>query len=134
MEKFDVIVIGAGPAGMLAAGRASQLGAKVLLLEKMRLPGRKLLITGKGRCNVTNSAPISEFIKHVYPEGRFLKPAFSNFYAPQILELLAQHGVECTLERGGRYFPASNSSHDVLKALLLWLNNLNVIIKCGQKS
>jgi predicted Rossmann fold flavoprotein len=133
VEKFDVIVIGAGPAGLLAAGRAAQLGAKVLVLEKMRLPGRKLLITGKGRCNVTNSATISEFIKHAYPDGKFLKPAFSNFYAPQILEILAQHGVECTLERGGRYFPASNQSYDVLKALLTWLEKYKVEIRCGHK-
>ncbi|HPE77622.1 MAG TPA: NAD(P)/FAD-dependent oxidoreductase, partial [Draconibacterium sp.] len=65
MKNFDIIVVGAGPAGLLAAGRAAELGAKVLILEKMYAPGRKLLITGKGRCNITNSAEISEFIKHV---------------------------------------------------------------------
>ena len=66
MDKYDVIVIGAGPAGLLAAGRAAESGGNVLVLEKMKQPGRKLLITGKGRCNITNSAPISEFITHVY--------------------------------------------------------------------
>ena len=72
MNSFDVIVVGAGPAGLLAAGRAAERGASVLVLEKMRQEGRKLLITGKGRCNITNDAAISEFIKHVYPNGKFL--------------------------------------------------------------
>src|SRR5690554_2004129 len=121
MESYDVIVIGAGPAGLLAAGRAAGLGAKVLLLEKMRSEGRKLLITGKGRCNITNNAPQAEFIKHVFPEGRFLRNAFSQFYADDIIRLLRQYGVEVVLERGGRYFPASNKSLDVLRALLTWV-------------
>jgi len=78
MSKFDVLVVGAGPAGLLAAGRAAELGGKVLVLEKMEQPGRKLLITGKGRCNITNSAEIPEFLKHVYPKGRFLRNAFAH--------------------------------------------------------
>lgn len=72
MRKYDVIVIGAGPAGLLAAGRAAEQGAKVLVLEKMYSEGRKLLITGKGRCNITNNAAIGEFITHVFPNGRIL--------------------------------------------------------------
>ena len=131
MNNFDAIIVGAGPAGLLAAGRAAELGGKVLVLEKMKREGRKLLITGKGRCNITNDAPISEFIKHVYPNGRFLRTAFSSFYSKDIIELLQKHGVECTLERGGRYFPASNRSADVLKALLQWVNSFKVEIRCG---
>lgn len=131
MEKFDVIVIGAGPAGLLAAGRAAELGKKVLVLEKMRQAGRKLLITGKGRCNITNSAAIGQFITHVYPNGKFLRNAFSRFFSKDIIELLQKYGVESTLERGGRYFPASNSSADVLNALLKWVKELNVDIRCG---
>ena len=133
MSSFDVIVIGAGPAGLLAAGRAAELGAKVLILEKMKREGRKLLITGKGRCNITNDAPISEFIKHVYPNGRFLRSAFSSFFSKDIIELLKEHGVESTLERGGRYFPASNRSVDVLKALLQWVKSKKVEIRCGYR-
>ena len=108
MEQFDVIVIGAGPAGLLAAGSASEQGGRVLVLEKMRQEGRKLLITGKGRCNITNDANVSEFIKHVYPNGRFLRTAFGHFFSTEILELLHRYGVETTCERGGRYFPSSN--------------------------
>lgn len=133
MNTFNVIVIGAGPAGLLAAGRAAELGGKVLLLEKMRQPGRKLLITGKGRCNITNNAVISEFIKHVYPNGKFLRNAFSQFFSEDIIELLQKYGVESTLERGGRYFPASNKSSDVLQALLKWVNRMDVEIRCGYR-
>ncbi|TFH33729.1 MAG: NAD(P)/FAD-dependent oxidoreductase [Bacteroidia bacterium] len=133
MNEYDVIVVGAGAAGLLAAGRAAELGGKVLLLEKMKQEGRKLLITGKGRCNITNDAPIRDFITHVYPNGRFLKNAFSQFYSNDIIELLQKHGVDSTLERGGRYFPASNKSSDVLKALLSWVRNLKVEIRCGSR-
>ncbi len=133
MNNFDVIVVGAGPAGLLAAGRAAELGGKVLMLEKMRQEGRKLLITGKGRCNITNNAAIAGFIKHVFPNGKFLRSAFSQFFSNDIIELLQQYGVESILGQGGRYFPASNKSADVLKALLKWVNELNIEIRCGHR-
>ncbi|MFW6277173.1 MAG: NAD(P)/FAD-dependent oxidoreductase [Prolixibacteraceae bacterium] len=133
MKNFDAIVIGAGAAGLLAAGRAAELGGQVLVLEKMGKEGRKLLITGKGRCNITNNAPISEFIKHVYPNGKFLRNVFSQFFSKDIIELLQKYGVETTLERGGRYFPASNKSVDVVKALLNWNLEQGVEIRCGEK-
>lgn len=133
MSNYNVIVVGAGPSGLLAAGRAAELGGKVLVLEKMRKAGRKLLVTGKGRCNITNDAPISNFITHVYPNGRFLKNAFSNFYSKDILELLHKQGVETTLERGGRYFPKSNKAMDVLEALLNWVRKLKVEVRCGYR-
>lgn len=133
MSNFDLIVVGAGPAGLLAAGRTAELGGKVLLLEKMKQEGRKLLITGKGRCNITNDAAIGDFITHVYPNGRFLRNAFSQFFSKDIIDLLQNYGVESTLERGGRYFPASNKSADVLQALLKWINKLNVEIRCGHR-
>jgi len=133
LNKFDLIIVGAGPAGMLAAGRAAEKSAKVLLLEKMPQAGRKLLITGKGRCNITNDAEISEFIKYVKPNGRFLRQAFSTYYSKDILDLLHRYGVETSLERGGRYFPTSNQSSDILNALKKWLHDLNVDIVCKQK-
>ena len=82
MKDFDVIIIGAGAAGLLAAGRTAECGGSVLILEKMRREGQKLLITGKGRCNITNNAPLSEFIKHVYPNVKaiWLCKYFSVFF------------------------------------------------------
>ncbi len=133
MNKYDVIIIGAGPAGLLAAGRAAELGGKVLMLEKMRNEGRKLLITGKGRCNITNNATIGEFITHVFPNGKFLRNAFSQYYSEDIINLLEKYGVDVSLERGGRYFPTSNKAADILRALLQWVNELGVEIKTGYR-
>jgi len=131
MINYDIIIIGAGPAGLLAAGRAAELGGKVLILEKMRQEGRKLMITGKGRCNITNSAEIGEFITHVFPKGKFLRNAFSQFFSADIIALLEQYGLDVTLERGGRYFPTNNKAPDVLKAILKWVNELGVEIQTG---
>jgi predicted Rossmann fold flavoprotein len=125
-NTWDVIVIGAGAAGILAAGRAAQLGAKVLLLEKMRQPGRKLLITGKGRCNITHDAPLSEYWKNIFPNGRFLKHAFHAFFKDDILQILHDRGVETTTERGSRVFPVSNDAKEVLTALLDWMGTKNI--------
>ena len=133
MEKYDLIVVGGGPAGMVAAARAAECGKSVLLLEKMRNTGRKLLITGKGRCNITNSAPISEFITHVFPNGRFLKKVFNQYYSKDILAILGRYKVDVTLERGGRYFPTSQKAKDILDALLNWCRDTKVEIRCGQK-
>ena len=133
MEEFDVIVVGAGPAGLIAAGSAAESGGHVLVLEKMKQEGRKLLITGKGRCNITNDAELGEFIQHVHPNGRFLRTAFGHFFSQDILTLLHDNGVETTCERGGRYFPSSNKSADVLSALLNWVKERKVEIRCGQR-
>ncbi|MEA3317538.1 MAG: NAD(P)/FAD-dependent oxidoreductase [Bacteroidota bacterium] len=129
MENFDVVVIGAGPAGLIAAGRAGELGAKVLLLEKMKKEGKKLLITGKGRCNITNDSYASNYFKRVYPKGKFLKYAFSQFFTKDIIKLLNNNGVETVVERGDRVFPKSNMSADVLNALLRYAKNNNVVIR-----
>ena len=118
MNNYDVIIVGAGVAGLIAAGRASELGANVLVVEKMRRPGIKLLITGKGRCNITNSDNIEDFMKNVHPSGRFLKHALYNFFSKDIIDLLNKYGVETVVERGGRIFPISNKSVDILNALL----------------
>ena len=133
MSEHDVIVVGGGPAGFLAAGRAAERGLKVLMLEKMKKPGRKLLLTGKGRCNITNNLALSEFIKHVFPNGRFVRNAFSQFYSHDILELLEKYGVPATLERGGRYFPTSNKAVDVLRAFQKWNQDLGVKILSGNR-
>ncbi len=119
---YDVIVVGGGAAGILAAGRASQKGARVLLIEKMNRPGRKILITGKGRCNITHDAPQSEYFKNIFPNPRFLKHAFHHFFKDDVIRILHEHGVETAIERGKRVFPVSNKSMDVLNALWQWMN------------
>ena len=118
MNNYDVIIVGAGVSGLIAAGRAAELGATVLIVEKMHRPGIKLLITGKGRCNITNSDDIDKFMKNVHPNGRFLKHALFTFFSKDIIDLLHNYGVETIVERGGRVFPTSNKSVDILNALL----------------
>jgi len=129
MEKYDVIIVGAGASGLLAAGKLGESGLKVLLLEKMERAGRKLRITGKGRCNITNDAPMSDFIKKVHPNGRFLKNAFSNFFSKEMVELLNNHGVKTIVERGGRIFPASEKAVDVVDALIRITKKNHVVTK-----
>ncbi|MBE7010438.1 MAG: NAD(P)/FAD-dependent oxidoreductase [Ruminococcaceae bacterium] len=114
---YDVIVVGGGPAGMMAAGTARYYGAKVLLLEKNEKTGKKLFITGKGRCNVTNAAPIDDFFKQIPTNSRFLYSAFSAFDNESLLSLLEEHGVKTKTERGGRVFPESDKSSDIIRAL-----------------
>ncbi len=124
-----VIVVGAGAAGLLAAGRAAELGAQVLLLEKMTRPGRKLRITGKGRCNVTNTASMADFTAQFGKNGRFLRPAFSRFFATEMLALLDSLGVPHKVERGGRVFPASDQAQDVVDALQRWVKRRGVKLR-----
>lgn len=132
-HKFDVIVVGAGAAGLIAAGRAAELGAKVLLLEKMERAGRKLLITGKGRCNLTNDAPQSEFLKHIHPHSRFLRHAFTRFFSHDLIRLLNENGCATTVERGARVFPTSNKAADVVAALMQWVLRNQVEIRYRHK-
>ncbi len=105
LKTYDLIVIGAGAAGMLASISAAENGASVLLLEKMNREGRKMLISGKGRCNITNTAYQSEFFKKIHPKPKFLKHAFSTFFSKDILYLLSEKGLKTKEERGGRVFP-----------------------------
>lgn len=126
---MNVIIIGGGPAGMLAAIGAAKNGNSVTILEKMNMCGKKLLITGKGRCNITSSLDISEFIKNIPGNGRFLYSAFNNFTNEDIINILKKHGVQVKNERGNRIFPVSDKSKDVLDALLKELEDLKVRIK-----
>jgi len=128
MSTRQIIVIGGGPAGLMAAGQAAQFGAKVTLLEKMGTPGRKLFISGKGRCNLTNVAPINEFIEHFGPNGRFLRQAFHRYFSKDLIAFFHVLGVPTVTERGGRVFPASGLSSDVVEALVDWATQSGVKI------
>ncbi len=117
MDK-KVVVIGGGPAGLVAAAVAAQNGASVILFDKNKLLGRKLRITGKGRCNITNSADISEFINCVRTNPQFMYSAFYTFTNEDAIKLFNSLGVETKEERGGRIFPVSDSAKDVAEALV----------------
>ena len=130
---MKVVVIGGGPAGMLASIAAAQNDNKVILLEKMHSLGRKLLITGKGRCNITSSLNISDFIQNIPGNGKFLYSSFRNYTNLDIINLLKKHGVKVKNERGNRVFPVSDKSKDVLQALIEELRLLNVQIRTDAK-
>jgi predicted Rossmann fold flavoprotein len=133
MNNADVIVIGAGASGLIAAGIAAQQGKSVILLEKKTRPAIKLSITGKGRCNVTNSADLKEFVDNFGNNGKFLYSAFSKFFNTDTINFFEELGVKCNLERGGRYFPESNDAHDVVNALIKFVKNNNVKIITGSE-
>lgn len=128
MAVQKVIVIGGGASGLIAAGQAAEQGAETLILEKMRRPGLKLRITGKGRCNLTNIAPLPDFIAHFGPAGRFLRNAFSRFFVSDLMEFLEKLGVQTVTERGGRVFPASGEAHEIANALEKWANECGVTV------
>ncbi len=114
----QIIVIGAGAAGMMAAGQAAALGAQVLLLERNSRPGRKLMITGKGRCNVTNACTLlNELMEFIPTNGRFLYSAFSRMMPYDVIDFFETAGVPMKIERGNRVFPESDKAVDVVDAL-----------------
>lgn len=128
-----VIVIGGGAAGMMAAVSASQNGAKVVLLEKMSTLGRKILITGKGRCNITNIADKATIIKNIPGNGSFIYSSLYNFDNQDIIDFLHSYGVMTKVERGGRVFPVSDRAQDVVEAFLKAFEQLNIEVVTGQQ-
>ncbi|MCF0173597.1 MAG: aminoacetone oxidase family FAD-binding enzyme, partial [Bacteroidales bacterium] len=135
MEKIygDVVVIGAGPAGMMAAIRAAEAGARVVLLEKNGRVGRKLMITGKGRCNLTNRKVWNDFSPHIHPKPNFFKPAFHFFTNDATVDFFESIGVETVLTRGDRVFPASMKAVTVVDGLSRCLSrheNINLMTDC----
>lgn len=129
MQKFDTIIIGGGAAGLMAAGQSAELGVKVLVLERMNRPGRKLSITGKGRCNITNTAPLAEFISQVKPNGRFLRSSFSDFFSEELIQFFNKIGVKTVIERGGRVFPESGKAVELVHSMVQWCKDIGVTIK-----
>lgn len=121
-----VVVIGGGAAGLMAAVIAGREGAKVTLLEKMNFVGKKMGITGKGRCNITNASNMSEFIKNTPGNGKFLYGAYERFTNEDLLQLLHDAGLETKVERGGRVFPASDSALDVRNTFMKLMKHYGV--------
>ena len=121
-----VVVIGGGAAGLMAAVIAGRDGAKVTLLEKMNYVGKKMGITGKGRCNITNACDMSDFIKNTPGNGKFLYGAYERFTNEDLLQLLHDAGLETKVERGGRVFPASDSALDVRNTFMKLMNHYGV--------
>lgn len=133
-QKFDVAVIGGGPAGMMAAGRSAELGARVVLIEKNKGLGRKLLITGKGRCNITQAEfDDREFIEKLGKNGKFLFSSLNAFGPKKVIEFFEERGLKTKTERGGRVFPVSDKAVDVLNILADYLKKNNVKIMLEQE-
>lgn len=132
----NILVIGGGAAGLLAGIAAAQSGAQTVILEKMRRPGKKILITGKGRCNITNNCDLQEIIKNIPGNGRFLNSALRRFTNQDIVQLLEDNGLPTKVERGGRVFPVSDKATDVVDTLVKIYKNYGgrLLTDCKVKS
>lgn len=140
MEQFDAIIIGAGPAGMMATIRAAERNRKILLIERNDTLGRKLLISGKGRCNLTNlpdsqegSCEIKDFLDKFSESRDFLRNAFARFFNADLISFFRDAGLALKTERGGRVFPVSDKSGDVLNVLKSKLQNPNIKLLSGER-
>lgn len=135
----EILIIGGGAAGLMAAAGAAGfmnekgIEGRVLVLEKMQRPGRKIMITGKGRCNFTNLKNWNEFSEHIHPKPGFLKPAFYNLTSEKMIDFLTAQGMESVVERGDRAFPASHLASDVVDALLRAAEGAGAEVICGKE-
>jgi len=132
-----VIIVGAGAAGLMAAVTAADQGAAVVLLEKMDQAGRKLRITGKGRCNLTNTAPLKDFLTHVGSDSRWMRNSFAQMYNQQLMDFFEQRGVPLVVERGCRVYPRSGKALDIFLALINDLegrSNVEIRKNCAVRS
>lgn len=128
--EYDLIIIGGGAAGLMAAGTAASAGAKVVLLEKMEKPARKVRITGKGRCNLTNIRPAEEFLAKIQANREFFAPAYAEFDNRALVKFFERLGVRLSTEQGGRVFPKSGKAWDIAEALVEWCREAGVEIIC----
>jgi predicted flavoprotein YhiN len=125
-DKKRVIVIGAGAGGMMAAGRAAECGADVLLLEKTERPGKKILISGNGRCNLSNTCDMETFIAQYGANGRFLTNSFHRFFRDELLSFLKHYGVETIVKYNGKIYPASENAREIVRAFVSYLDETGV--------
>jgi len=132
--KKTVVVIGGGPSGMMAAGTAAARGNRVILLERNEKLGKKLYITGKGRCNITNACPIDEFFENIPRNPKFLYSAIYSFTNQDLMSFLTQRGLPLKIERGNRVFPVSDKSSDVIKVLEKYIRDCGVQIVFGYRA
>ena len=133
MLDYDVIVIGGGASGLMASYSAGLCGAKVLLLEKNDKLGRKIYITGKGRCNVTNNSPVSEHIENTVHGANFMRSALSQFNCEDLMSLLTNSGLMLKTERGNRVFPVSDKASDVTKTLEKLIDSVGIDVKLSSE-
>lgn len=135
MQTGDIVIIGGGAAGMMAAAAAkeSDKDLKVIVLEKMPRPGRKILITGKGRCNLTNATGWEEFSRHIHPKPNCLKHSFKAFNSDDTIAFFSSCGLKCVTERGSRVFPESMKATDVVDTLVKKLKADGVVIECNSR-
>ena len=129
MDKTKVIVIGGGASGLMAAGRAGDLGCDVILLEKMHRLGMKLRITGKGRCNLTNMEELDEFIKNYGTKGKFLYNCLAKFFNTDLIDFFEKRGVDTVIERGKRVFPKTGDADDIVNCLVGYTKKNKVTVK-----
>src|SRR5579871_6380292 len=129
---WDVAVIGAGAAGLVAAFRAAELGCRVLLLEKNRRPGVKILMSGGTRCNITHATDNRGIVEAFGIQGRFLHSALAALSVDQTIQLFEEQGVLTKVEETGKVFPVSNKAADVLEALLSRLKNSSASLSLGE--
>ena len=128
-----VLIVGAGAAGLMAAGAAVRQGHQVTVLEHTEKPGQKILVTGKGRCNVTNDCPAEEFLRHVRTNPRFLYSSLGAFPPAKTMELFEALGVELKVERGRRVFPVSDKAEEIRQALLRYAQDADIVYDGAKK-
>ena len=131
MSDFDIAITGAGAAGMMAAISAARTGASVCVIEKMPKPGRKIIISGKGRCNFTNLKQWNDFSARIHPKAGFCKPAFYGFPPEDVISFFEENGMKTVTERGDRVFPASYKSTDVVDTLMKTAKKEGAVIMTG---
>ena len=132
MERTDVVVIGAGPAGLFCAIHAAAPGTRVLVLEKNERPGAKLLLSGSGQCNITHDGEIRDFILHYGDHGKFIKPSLMSFTNQALTAFFIERGLPMVTEETGKIFPKTKSAEDVLEILLAECRKRGVVIRCSE--